>query len=167
MKKESQRHVIPEVNPVPDNLPSPADYASIPVDQVDDYFSFSRTRRGGECRLTVKATEIATEAIKTYPQYAPLHPWGEIIEGLRNGSWYLVPTNENNPRKIRLRWIDAGNELAFSLNKVLKAKGVHVPRGQAMVMDCYEANVPGYGAGVELRRSEARFVDLKQRAAAK
>lgn len=122
----------------------------------------SRTSARGRTRLNDPAMKILIEAGRVHKK-KPLFPWIAIHEGTQDGSFYAVPTDENDEDRIRVSWPKAGQEVYFSLRKVLEAKQTSIPRRHSMVMDCFPANLPGYGAALEMRFGKARLEPVQSR----
>ena len=116
----------------------------------------SRTRPRGRTRLNKSATALYKEVLNKH-QKEPLWRWVMIRQGKWDGSMYMVPTEENDDDKLLLTWREAGREVSFSLNKVLKAKHQIITKGHCMVMDCYPATLPKFGAALELRYPTAHM----------
>lgn len=113
-----------------------------------------RIRYDGEVRFNVSGVTRVCSLGKLH-NAGPQYGWMAVKQGQLTGSLYLVPTDENDPDRIAVNWYEAGHDVAFSLNKVLKLKKIHIPPDHALACPCRLVNIKDFGAALELRLSDA------------
>lgn len=148
---------VPEVS----ELPTITELVeNLPLD-ITDIVGQSRTEQHGRTRLSVQGVALIKEAGRRQGR-GPRFDWVTVKVGKISGSLYLVPVDSKASDKLRLRWYDADQEVFFSLNKILKKQGTHIPPRHAMVMDVYLVNLQDVGAALELRLGQAKTEAIQQ-----
>lgn len=113
-----------------------------------------RIRFGGDTRFNLPGVAHLCTLGRLH-NVGPQFPWLMVKQGKLTGSLFLIPTDENNPDRIAAHWYDAGHDVAFTLNKVLRVRKIHISPGHALVCTCHLLNAPGIGAVLELRLGSA------------
>lgn len=127
--------------------------------QVKERDAYSRSTGAGETRLNVEASQLLLQVGQAHSQENFFH-WVAVHEGRNSESFYLTPTDENDPHRLPLGWRRAAKVATFSLRKVLIAKQIRVPKGHALVCQCNPTELQGAGAALELRFGERTVVPV-------
>lgn len=121
--------------------------------------AFSRSRGAGETRLNVEASHLLMQVGQLHNTENFFH-WVAMHEGRNSESFYLTPTDENDPHRLAVDWSRAGKNAAFTMRKVLIAKQIKVPKGHNLICPCNLTEVQGEGAALEVRFGERTLVPI-------
>lgn len=143
--------------------PGDGDLEKVPLGDIPDYEPGARTYVGGGTRLTLGSIVVLADGgeargMGRYVQYVG------VIENKKTGNFILEPTPDSDPHKLPLTMMEGGHQASVGLRKLLKAKGIKIPRKHSMYIPCGRVDLAD-GPALELKFSERRIEPIQSHTA--